>query len=331
MGVIYTDHGLYQLAPFSNEAELEEAIQKVKLELFGANRIYLDVKKKIGKRGFHENIPDGYLIDLNSKTPRLYFVENELVSHDAVRHIAPQILGFLISSGFDLKKVRDILLEELHSHDEIKTICDNYISFHGYRNFDHFLNSLIENQFSVLVIIDEEHSKLKNAVIPWLKINVDVIHLSRYRNSDNNYYYSFTPFLQDVIEDYNGVTQVTNINPNEVDTIIVPARNNGFLEVFLNQNRWYEVRIESSMREKIKYIACYRVSPISAITHLARVKSIEPWGDNGKWVINFEGKAEEIKTIVLNKNGKVKAPQSHRYALRDQLLNATTLDEIWHS
>ncbi|MBI2786148.1 MAG: hypothetical protein HYX60_07550 [Legionella longbeachae] len=83
------------------------------------------------------------------------------------------------------------------------------------------------------------------------------------------------------------------------------------------------------MREKIKYIACYRVSPISAITHLAKVKCIEPWGDNGKCVINFEGKAEEIKAIELNKNGKVKAPQSHRYALRDRLLSATTLDEIW--
>ncbi len=76
MSVIYTDNGLYQLSPFANEAELEKAIQKVKLELFGVNRIYLDVKKKIGKRGVHENIPDGYLIDLSSKIPRLYFVEN---------------------------------------------------------------------------------------------------------------------------------------------------------------------------------------------------------------------------------------------------------------
>ncbi|MBI2786147.1 MAG: hypothetical protein HYX60_07545, partial [Legionella longbeachae] len=237
MSVIYTDNGLYQLAPYSNEAELEEGIQKVKLELFGANRIYLDVKKKIGKRGFHENIPDGYLIDLSGETPRLYFVENELVSHDAVRHIAMQILGFFISFDCEPRKVRDILLEELHYHDEIKNICDNYISAHGYRNFDHFLDRLIDNPFSVLVIIDDEHNKLENAVIPKLKFNVDVIHLSRYKNSSNNYFYSFTPFLQDIIEDYNGVTQVTNINPNEVDTIIVPARDNGFIEVFLNQNQ----------------------------------------------------------------------------------------------
>jgi hypothetical protein len=328
MSTIYTDNGLYQLDPFANEADLEKAINKIRFELFGASRIYLDVKKKIGKKGYHENIPDGYLIDLSSKPPRLYFVENELISHDAVRHIAMQIMGFYISFGCEPKKVRNILLEELHENKEIKNICDSYISFHGYRNFDHFLDCLIDHPFSVLIIMDEENSKLENAILPQFKFNVDVIHLARYKNSDNNCFYHFRPFLQDIIEDQNGITQVKNINPAEVDTIIVPAREEGFQEVFLNENRWYEIRMESSMRERVKYIACYRVSPISAITHLARVKSIEPWG-SGKWIINFEEMAKEINPIVLKKDGKIKAPQSHRYALKDKLLQAITLDDIW--
>lgn len=46
MNTISTNNGLYQLDPFSNEAELEQAIQKVKFDLFGDNRFYLDIKKK---------------------------------------------------------------------------------------------------------------------------------------------------------------------------------------------------------------------------------------------------------------------------------------------
>ncbi|HFR4808134.1 TPA: hypothetical protein ACHWO3_003027, partial [Legionella pneumophila] len=201
-----------------------------------------------------------------------------------------------------------------------------YISLHNYRNFDHFLDCLIDNLRSVLIIIDEEHIALENFVIPRLNIHVDVLYLARYQSVDNNYIYHFSPFLQNVIEDNNGVVRVKNINPLEIDTIVVPIREQWF-QNFLTESRYYGLRLESSMRERIKYIACYRVSPISAITHLAKIKSIEPWGNTGKWFINFE-KIEEIKAISLNKNGKVKAPQNHRYTLRNKLLNATTLDDI---
>ncbi|MFO3395012.1 hypothetical protein SCZ83_16590, partial [Legionella pneumophila serogroup 8] len=323
---IYTDNGLYQLDPFANEAELEQAIQKVKFDLFGDNRFYLDIKKKIGKKGVHANIPDGYLLDLSNNIPRLYFVENELSSHDAFKHIAAQIIGFFASFDAEPRKIRNILLEELNQNYELKNICNNYISLHNYRNFDHFLDCLIDNLRSVLIIIDEEHIALENFVIPRLNIHVDVLYLARYQSVDNNYIYHFSPFLQNVIEDNNGVVRVKNINPLEIDTIVVPIREQWF-QNFLTESRYYGLRLESSMRERIKYIACYRVSPISAITHLAKIKSIEPWGNTGKWFINFE-KIEEIKAISLNKNGKVKAPQNHRYTLRNKLLNATTLDDI---
>ncbi|HBD7469431.1 TPA: hypothetical protein ACUTUG_001432 [Legionella pneumophila] len=326
MNTIFTNNGLYQLDPFINEAELEQAIQKVKFDLFGDKRIYLDIKKKIGKKGIHENIPDGYLLDLNNNIPRLYFVENELSRHDAFKHIAVQIIGFFVSLEADPRKIRNILFEELNNNYELKNICDNYISLHNYRNFDHFLDYLIENLLSVLIIVDEEHIALENFVIPKLNISVDVLYLARYKSVDSNYIYHFSPFLQAVIEDNNGVVRVKNINPSEIDTIVVPIREQWF-QNFLNESRYYGLRLESSMRERIKYIACYRVSPISAITHLAKIRSIDPWGKTGKWLISFE-KIEEIKAITLNKNGKVKAPQNHRYTLRNKLLNATTLDDI---
>ena len=51
---------------------------------------------------------------------------------------------------------------------------------------------------------------------------------------------------------------------------------------------------------QIKYIAAYQVSPVQAITHVARVKSIEPCEDSGKFVLNFDGPAEPIGPISLN-------------------------------
>ncbi|MFO2484853.1 hypothetical protein SCJ60_06245 [Legionella pneumophila serogroup 9] len=294
------------------------------MELFGDKRIYLDIKKKIGKKGIHENIPDGYLLDLNNNIPRLYFVENELSRHDAFKHIAAQIIGIFTSFAADPRKIRNILFDELNNN-ALKNICENYIALHNYRSFAHFLDCLIDSLLSILVIIDEEHVVLENFVIPRLNIFVVVLYLTRFKSVENNYTYQFSPFLQDIIKDNNGDVQVKNINPSEIDTIVVPIRKQWF-QNFLNKNQYYDLRLESSMRERIKYIACYRLSPISAIT-LAKIKSIEPWGDSGKWLINFE-KIEEINAITLNKNGKVKAPPNQRYTLRYKLLNATTLDDI---
>ena len=48
------------------------------------------------------------------------------------------------------------------------------------------------------------------------------------------------------------------------------------------------------MLGKIKYIAAYQSNPVSAITHYAPVKQIEPYGDEGKYKLIF---AEPAKTI----------------------------------
>ena len=85
MAIIWTKDGLYHSAAYQSEAELEAAIVEVQANLFGNNRIYLDVKRKIGTKGGLRNIPDGYLIDLNGKKPRLFVVENELAAHDPLR------------------------------------------------------------------------------------------------------------------------------------------------------------------------------------------------------------------------------------------------------
>jgi len=101
--------------PYSKEADLEEAILEVQNDLFGPNRIYLETKRKIGTKGKTNNIPDGYLIDLSSsKMPVLYVVENELASHDPLKHVAVQILEFSLSFESAPHKVKAIVKDALN-------------------------------------------------------------------------------------------------------------------------------------------------------------------------------------------------------------------------
>jgi hypothetical protein len=59
------------------------------------------------------------------------------------------------------------------------------------------------------------------------------------------------------------------------------------------------------------------------------VKSIEPWKETGKFVVNFTEPAREIGPIPLVKGGRVKALQNLRYTTRERLEKAKTLDEVW--
>jgi hypothetical protein len=128
---------------------------------------------------------------------------------------------------------------------------------------------------------------------------------------------------------------------DDTDTIVVPAREDGFQAVFLGENRWYAIQINAAWMERIKYVTVYRVAPISAITHIAPVKSfevwekfealkkVEPWRRGTKYVVNFAGHARKIGPISLVRGGRVKAPQGIRYTSRRKLLRAKTLDELW--
>lgn len=56
--MIYDGKNKFTEWRFSKEQDLEDAIQKVRSELFGSSRIYLEIKKLIGKKGGQMNIPD---------------------------------------------------------------------------------------------------------------------------------------------------------------------------------------------------------------------------------------------------------------------------------
>ena len=125
--------------------------------------------------------------------------------------------------------------------------------------------------------------------------------------------------------------QIAKIEAGRVKayTVVVPAREDGFEKVFLGEDRWYQVRIHPSMISQLKHVAVYRTAPVSAITHYAPIRSIEPWHNTGKMVINFAEPAKEIGPLKLTKNGRVKHLQGLRYTKFDRLKSATSLDEAF--
>lgn len=330
MRVVRTHKGLYKSVEYANEADFESAILEVQNDLFGPDRFYLDVKKKIGGK----NIPDGYLLDLSGANPLLYVVENELASHDPLKHIAVQILQFSLSFEDDPLKVKEILYDAIRSSKDHTSKCQKFAEENKFRNLDRLLEHLVfEAPFLALVIIDEVPDRLEKVLAEKFKFGVEILTLSRYEDDAGDRLYSFEPFFADVKADLDAIKDTARenrrIDQGELDTVVVPARQGGFENVFLKEDRWHEIRLHPSMHSLIKYIAVYQVAPISSITHMAPVKSIEPWEESGKYVVNFAESAEKIGPIPRKEKGRIKQLQSLRYTTRERLMDAKTLDDIW--
>ncbi len=333
MTLLWTPRNTYQQVEYQSEQELESAIQQVKTELFGQGRLYLDVKKKIGKVGGQRNIPDGYLIDLTGSKPKLYVVEVELGSHDPLRHVAVQILQFSLSFEAEPLLVKKVLAEAIRGQGSAVEICERYAATHEFRNLDHMLEWLVsETPFTALVVIDEPPDNLENVLAKKFQFGVELVELRKYQNAAEDVAYRFEPFLSDLentVESDSPRTRRPRSDLSEIDTVVVPARDEGFEQVFIGEQCWHAVRLHGSMRPQIKHIAAYRVAPTSAITHVAEVRAIEPWKDTSKFVLYFREPAKPIEPIPFVKGGHLKSFQSLRYTSIDKLRSAKTIDDIW--
>lgn len=113
------------------------------------------------------------------------------------------------------------------------------------------------------------------------------------------------------------------------DTIVVPAREEGFKQRFLGEDCWFAIRINKKHISKIKYIAAYQVAPVGAITHYAEVKKITPYGDTGKYMLTFKEAAHKLGPIQRGESSI--NMQSPRYAQLRRIIEASGLDDIWPS
>lgn len=136
------------------------------------------------------------------------------------------------------------------------------------------------------------------------------------------------PKLGDTAEEQIQPVSTVLADAEKFDTIVVPAREEGFQQRFINENCWFAIRISAKHIPKLKYIAAYRVAPIGAITHLAEIEHIEPYGSTGKYLLKFKDTPVPIGPIPRIEISEVNM-QSPRYALRDKLLTAAHLDKVW--
>jgi hypothetical protein len=123
-------------------------------------------------------------------------------------------------------------------------------------------------------------------------------------------------------------SSLTTISSNSYDTVVVPALKEGFDKVFIGENRWWAIRLAGGALSKIKYIAAYQTAPVSAITHIAEVSSIQLYGDTSKYQVNFSGPAKQIEAIKLDKPSL--ALQNIRYTTKEKLLKSKTLSELFN-
>jgi hypothetical protein len=140
---------------------------------------------------------------------------------------------------------------------------------------------------------------------------------------------AFTPpQLGDAIEEQIQPVSTVSGEAEQFDTVVVPAREEGFQRRFIGENCWFAIRINARHIPKLKYIAAYRVAPIGAITHIAEIDTIVPYNNTGKYILRFKGPATVIGPIPRTEDSQVNL-QSSRYALRDKVLRAKALDEVW--
>lgn len=318
---IITAQGILEPYKYSKENEFEQEVIRNKHAVFGEESIYFPIKKKIGN-----TIPDGYWLDLTFHTePKLYFIEIELESHDLYGHVAEQLLKFSMAFDDNKYKLKNILMEEIVKDKAKQKILRRYIQNPKTKFNDEteiFYHVLYEMPISIIIIIDEYTEQLER-VLSKLNDEITVLEFESYR-AGKEIVHRFTPFYDEKEID---VDNEDTDDVDDLDTIIVPALEEGFNETFLGENCWYAVRISVPMISRIKYIAAYQVYPISAVTHYAAVERIEKYKDTGKYILYFKGRAKKIEKIPLGDNKM--AVRSCRYTNLQKILHIDTVSNLW--
>lgn len=332
MSYLLINQKSYEEVTFENEAELEQTVVQNKKFIFGEDTVLLDYKRKVGsKKSKNTGIPDGFLFDFtNNKNPRLFFIENELESHDLYEHIGPQIMRFYASfetSKRELyKKFVSIIKEDVKVKNEIEIQLLKTV----YENIDSLLNHILyENKVGIIIIIDEQTEDL-NSLLQRLQEKPEVIEIKKYLSS-NHIVYQYTPFKELIPSNTIASKGKKLLSMKEVDTIVCAAREDGFKHAFIDNDAWWAVRISPTIIPQLKYLAMYEVNPISQIRWVAKIKDggILPYKNTGKYIIHVESKYK-IQPIILDKDVKGMAPQSPRYTKKEKLDKAKKIGELWY-
>jgi len=277
VAVIFNSEGtLYRTLAFEKEIELETAVVSLADQIFGPNTIYVDVKRRVSGNDLI-TIPDGYVVDMTiPDEPKLFVVENEIARHDPYKHMGIQMLRFTISFGGAERDVRNLLMQEISKDDKMLKRLEEGCDLSSSPNIDSYLDKAVYGPFRGLVIIDEAVPELHH-VLEKINADISVIELQRYAAEDGREIYHFDTLYGDEDSEVGGVesTQKQSLSKDgraarrkrraSCDTVVVPAREEGFQRVFLGENQWQAIRISPAMKEKIRYVAAYQVGSMASL------------------------------------------------------------------
>lgn len=319
----------FDLLDFESEKEFEKAVIDNFKELFGKETIYINEKKRIGNKDSHnKGIPDGYLIDFsNKKQPQLYFVENELSSHDIYNHITEQIARFIAVAKTSRIQIRNKLLNIIKENKDIFMSINSLIKKTNFNNIDELMNFMVEKEIKIVLVIDEATADLNDS-LEVFKNSPDIVTLKRFV-CDHEIAYIYEPMREEIQDFENRKKIIKNISEIDFDTIVCPAFEDGFVHAYINNNAWWAIRISQKAREQLKYLAIYEKLPIAAVRHYAEIEKIEPYKDSGKFIVYLKNK-KTINPIELDKGKKGIAPQGPRFTTLNKLLIAKKISDLWN-
>lgn len=318
----------FDLLDFESEKEFEEAVISNCEALFGKDTVYIDVKKRIGnKNSYNKGIPDGYLIDFSiKKQPQLYFVENELSSHDIYSHISEQLLRFSTSIKTSQNQIRNKLLEMIKNDKRISNVINSLLINTPFNNVDELMNFMVDRKIKIVLVIDEATADLNDSLDVFAD-RPDVVTMKRFVH-DKEIAYVYEP-MREEIQDFESRKSIKKvISEIDFDTIVCPAFEDGFNHAYINNSAWWAIRISQKAREQLKYLAIYEKLPIAAVKHYAEIEKIEPYKDSGKFIVYLKNK-KILNPIELDKGKKGIAPQGPRFTTLNKLISAKKLSDLW--
>jgi hypothetical protein len=237
MSLIATPSGqLYQPYTYEREVDFERDVVTMADQVFGSSTLYVDVKRRVSGKGI-ATIPDGYLVDMTqAKSPRLFVVENEIVKHDAFRHIGLQMLKFVTSFDESHRAVRNLVMQEISAQpgqlDRLRAGSERG----GVRNIDAYLDQAVYGPFRGLVIIDEARPELHN-VLEKINANISVLEFRKFVSDATHQLFCFDTLYGEFDDDPADIpvdltagrpTQETRARRRSrrarADTIVIPGR-----------------------------------------------------------------------------------------------------------
>ena len=328
MANILINKNRFDLFDFESEDEFEKAVIDNSKSLFGEDTVYINVKKRIGqKHSYNKGVPDGYLIDFTSKKqPQLYFIENELSTHDIYGHISEQLLRFSTAIKTSQNQIRSKLLETIKSNQNILSQIEAFLASTIFNNVDELMNFMVDRRIKIALVIDDATADLNDS-LDVFKDRPDVVTIRRYIHK-KEIAYVYEPMREELQEYGPRVKTKRKAEALEFDTIVCPAFEDGFKQAYVNGNAWWAIRISQRAREQLRYLAMYEKSPVAAVRNYAEIDRIEPYKDSGKFIVYLKNK-KTVSPIELDKGKKGVAPQSSRFTTLSKLLKAKKVSELW--